>query len=262
MRISAIWARLRNRVHVALQGRIAVYAVAAAQVEGKRGIEIGGPTDLFRSKHTVGSIYRFAAPLPIYDVIGTLDNCVFSSETMWDTHDGNYNFSEERAPGRNIIADGSNILSVLDSSYDFVLSSHNIEHFANPIRALYEWKRITRAGGGLVIVIPDRTRTFDHHRPATTIEHMIADYNNCTEESDLTHAEEVIRLHDRDLDGTLREREGQELRARTLDNFRNRAMHHHTFDEYNSHQLLELVGLEILAMQKAWPYHIVVVGRW
>ena len=43
----------------------------------------------------------------------------------------------------DLFANGDNI-PVLDKSYDFVISSHVIEHFKNPIKALYEWKRIAR----------------------------------------------------------------------------------------------------------------------
>ena len=43
----------------------------------------------------------------------------------------------------DIISPGDKI-SVPDKSFDFVISSHVIEHFYDPIRALSEWRRIAR----------------------------------------------------------------------------------------------------------------------
>ncbi|MRW85659.1 methyltransferase domain-containing protein [Pseudoduganella sp. FT26W] len=44
---------------------------------------------------------------------------------------------------------------VSDESYDFVHSSHCLEHLVNPIEAMKNWIRICRKGGHLVLTIPD-----------------------------------------------------------------------------------------------------------
>ena len=41
------------------------------------------------------------------------------------------------------------------SHYDFVHSSHCLEHMVNPVAALGNWIRICRPGGHLVITVPD-----------------------------------------------------------------------------------------------------------
>lgn len=73
----------------------------------------------------------------------------------------------------DIVANGDNI-PVPDKSYDFVVSSHVIEHFINPIKALYEWERIARKY--IFMVIPHKDRTFDKDRPLTDISEIVDIY--------------------------------------------------------------------------------------
>jgi SAM-dependent methyltransferase len=58
-----------------------------------------------------------------------------------------------------------------DDSYDFVFSSHVIEHFPDPIRALYEWVRVARRY--VVVIAPHRDRMFDADRPLSSAEELI-----------------------------------------------------------------------------------------
>lgn len=62
-------------------------------------------------------------------------------------------------------------LPFADKSVDFVLSSHVIEHFADPIGALEEWQRV--ATRYLYIIFPNRERTRDHASPLTTVQELI-----------------------------------------------------------------------------------------
>lgn len=260
---ASLSARVVRKFYLVSQGRLRCYKLVLSLVEGKQGMEIGGPSDVFRPWHSVPRFYYgMNTPLPIYDRIRSLDNCNFSVDTMWSTHDGGYHFSRHRPAGRNIIAEGTDISAVRDNTYDFVLSSHNLEHFANPVKALHEWRRITRPGGALILVLPDYRRTFDHIRRPTPVDHMTEDYANDIGEDDTTHLEEVLRCHDVQIDGTLKTHSWEELRERSLYNYSNRVMHHHVFDEENSVGLLTKVGLEVLAVERALPYHIFVIGRW
>ena len=45
--------------------------------------------------------------------------------------------------------------SVADSTYDFVHSSHCLEHLMNPVEAYKNWIRICKPGGYVVTTIPD-----------------------------------------------------------------------------------------------------------
>lgn len=55
------------------------------------------------------------------------------------------------------IADGDAMLmqSIADNSFDFVHSSHCLEHLVDPDISLQNWIRITKPSGYLVIIVPD-----------------------------------------------------------------------------------------------------------
>jgi len=242
--------RVRLKVRTLLQGRVRCYELAASLVEGKRGIEVGGPSEVFRNSRSW---------LPIYRHIGVLDNCDFSATTTWAQHSQEFVFDPRKSPGKTIFADGSNLSVVPDQSYDFVLSSHNLEHFANPVKALKEWQRITVKGGLLILVLPNYRYTFDHLRQPTLVSHMLADFEQNTPETDLTHIPEILDKHDLSLDkaaGT-----PEEFRSRSLANYQNRCLHHHVFDELNVEGLLLSLGMKILALETASPFHIFSIAQ-
>jgi SAM-dependent methyltransferase len=58
-----------------------------------------------------------------------------------------------------------------DDSFDFVFSSHVIEHFPDPIKALYEWVRVARRY--VVVIAPHRERTFDVDNPLTPVAELL-----------------------------------------------------------------------------------------
>ncbi len=72
----------------------------------------------------------------------------------------------------DIVAPGDN-LPLEDNSVDFVISSHCIEHFPDPIKTLKEWHRVVRPGGYLYVIAPHKERTFDKDRPRTTLAELI-----------------------------------------------------------------------------------------
>jgi SAM-dependent methyltransferase len=57
----------------------------------------------------------------------------------WDLPDGDAQFLE----------------TVQDETFDFVHSSHCLEHMRNPQEALYHWLRVLKPGGHLIVMIPD-----------------------------------------------------------------------------------------------------------
>jgi SAM-dependent methyltransferase len=218
-------------------------------VRGKEGLEIGGPSPIFRRWHC----------LPLYEDIARLDNCDFSERTVWADHGAEYRFRPDKPAGRVYLSEGSDLHDIPDRSYDFILSSHNLEHFANPVKALNEWQRLLRPGGALILVLPDYRKTFDHRRMPTPVQHMIDDFVNNMGEDDLSHLPEILEKHDLSRDraaGTL-----EEFRARSLDNFKSRCLHQHVFDEVNGRDLLTIVGMEVLSVDRALPYHLCFLAR-
>lgn len=68
-------------------------------------------------------------------------------------------------------------LSQLESgSVDGLVASHVIEHVANPLEVLAEFSRVLRIGGKLLLVVPDRSRTFDAVRTPTPFSVPLAKY--------------------------------------------------------------------------------------
>lgn len=83
------------------------------------GLDIGGKPD----------------PLAIYQELF----CQMGAVRTWDWEDGDAQFLE----------------GVSDFEYDFVHSSHCLEHMRDPHEALDNWFRVVKPGGHLIITVPD-----------------------------------------------------------------------------------------------------------
>lgn len=73
----------------------------------------------------------------------------------------------------DVVAAGDN-LPFPEASLDYVLSSHVIEHFWDPIAAIKEWMRVLKPGGIIFMIVPHKERTCDHERPRTPLSELIA----------------------------------------------------------------------------------------
>lgn len=89
----------------------------------------------------------------------------------------------------NIIADGTN-LPFKDNTLDYVLSSHVIEHFFDPIAAIQEWLRVIRPGGYVFMIAPHQDRIYDKLRPTTPISELIQRHDGI-----LTRANYIVRAN-------------------------------------------------------------------
>jgi len=216
---------------------------------GAHGLEIGGPSRIFSG----------AGQIPVYDVAAETDGLNFSSETVWASELGEdqpFVFGK-KVLGRQFVREASHFPDIDTGVFDFVLSSHVIEHLANPLRGLREWGRVLREGGVLVLVVPHKDATFDHRRPVTTLEHILEDFSNDMGEDDRTHIPEVLELHDFDRDLWADNRD--EFRARCDDNMRNRCIHHHVFDTELAVRMVDQAGFHILAVEAAPSNNIVIL---
>lgn len=101
----------------------------------------------------------------------------------------------------DIVAPGD-VLPVPDASVDFVISSHVLEHFVDPIAALLEWYRVVRSDGYVYLIVPHMERTFDRDKPRTTFTSLQARHagtETATPDPETGHAsywvtEDVIEL--------------------------------------------------------------------
>jgi SAM-dependent methyltransferase len=170
-----------------------------------------------------------------------------------------FRYHPQRPCGFNFISEATHLPAISGGVYDFILSSHSLEHVANPLQALREWRRVSRPGAALVLILPHYKYTFDRLRPTTPVTHMLQDYEQDVPESDTTHFAEIIELHDLSRHPQPLTRE--ELRAGIVDNYRMRCAHHHVFDEQNAQQLLKEAAIEVETVEFVKPYNILLLGR-
>ncbi|CAB4340700.1 unannotated protein [freshwater metagenome] len=144
------WWRIRR----AAASRARNYELATRYLGGLSGAEIGGST------HN---------PFPVdainIDRYGEMDTI--------------YKDEERRLAGKalkvDLVAPGDD-LPLDDKSVDFVLASHVIEHFPDPIKALLEWDRV--ASKYIFLVVPHRDRTFDSDRELTPVDELVERHAN------------------------------------------------------------------------------------
>ena len=217
-----------------------------------KGLEIGGPSSIFRR----GGLF------PVYAVASRVDNCNFGHLTIWEGEisDGEtFVFDEQRSPGKQYVAEATDLCNLNTEAYDFVIASHVIEHVANPLRALVEWIRVLKEGGVLLMIVPHKEGTFDHRRPVSSLEHLLDDFSKNVGEGDLTHLDEILSLHDLTMDPGAGGR--QVFKSRSLKNFENRALHHHVFDTRLAIDVVNWTGLQIIAVDVFRPFHILLVAQ-
>ena len=101
-------------------------------------------------------------------------------------------------PGQNLIdmvpidihTSLEELKGIPDESIDFLIACHVIEHTSNPIEAIKQaYSRLVR-GGHLVLIVPDKERTFDKERDLTELAHLIEDFRNPSREMDKLHYQE------------------------------------------------------------------------
>lgn len=217
---------------------------------GARALEVGGPSALFRA----GGL------LEVYPVLASCDGLQWSASTVWHELDVAAGYAPDGAvTGALRIADGVDLAGIEDGAYTAVLSSHVIEHFANPLRALEAWRRVLVPGGHLLTVAPHVAGTFDHRRPVTSLEHLREDHARGTTEDDLTHLEETLALHDRTRDADPADAESWAAARR--DNVHTRVLHHHVFDGEALLRLLDAAGLRLEAAEVRFPHDTYVLAR-
>jgi len=56
----------------------------------------------------------------------------------------------------------------LSGSFDYVISSHNLEHLPNPIKFLCDARQLLKPDGRLILAVPDKRMCFDYFKPIST----------------------------------------------------------------------------------------------
>lgn len=72
--------------------------------------------------------------------------------------------------------DAQTFAGIADSSLDFIICAHVIEHLRDPVGSIVSALRVIRPGGVHILAVPDLRFTFDRRRPETTVAHLLGDY--------------------------------------------------------------------------------------
>lgn len=126
---------------------------------GLKGVEIGGAS---YANYGIDAIN-----IDRIDIEITNNENVYFKEQM-----KSFNFIRKI----DLISDGDN-LPFKDNTLDFVFTSHVLEHFYDPIKALKEWYRVVKVGGYVFMIIPHKERTFDKDRERTALSELINRHN-------------------------------------------------------------------------------------
>ena len=240
--------RLIKRIKRAFRSPLPQYQNYQAAFKDKSGIEIGGPSKIFRRD------------LPIYKFMRSLDGINFSTQTVWEgslAQGKNFEYMKG-GRGQQFIGEGSDLHAIADASYDFLISCNNLEHLANPLKALAEWHRVVKPGGHVLLVLPRKESNFDHRRDITRFDHLLDDLAHDTDEHDLTHLPEILKRHDQSMDAASGDLESFRQRSRL--NFENRCLHHHVFDAQLIDQMFDHVNMDVLLRTTTHTDHLA-LGR-
>lgn len=243
---------LRAAYRKIVSPRLHSFATNTQRFSDKNGLEIGGASSFFSAQGL----------FPIYAVATNIDNCNFNHETTWEgqiKEGRTFHFNVDKAPGYQYVMEARDLGRLASEQYDFLISSHMLEHTANPLLALSEWIRVIKPGGTMVLVLPHKDGTFDHRRPVTPLAHIIDDFEQGMNEDDLTHLKEILQLHDLGRDPEAGDHET--FAARSRQNATNRCLHHHVFNTHSAIAMVRHAGLNILAVEATRPYHIFILAE-
>lgn len=126
-------------------------ALAHKYLDGLKGLEIGG-----------------AAHNPFH--LDTL-NVDYTDDMDTEFKKGEIQLCGEAMPV-DVVAYGDK-LPFEDETWDFVISSHVIEHFFDPIKAIKEWLRVIKPGGYVFIIAPTHYSLPGETRPCTQLDELL-----------------------------------------------------------------------------------------
>ena len=218
--------------------------------KGKHGLEISGPSFLWRKS------------IPIYRWAKRIDNYDFSDQAVRHPNGcGKNKFCYFLHKRGSQYAGQSDFDLFPSKCYDFVILRDVLEHTANPLQLLSNIKRITKDGGAILVVTPNKLGTFDYARKYTTFRHILEDFLNNTAEDDDTHFQELKDLtHDHCFPTYTSRKELSDIIDR---NKLTRNSHHHVFSlEVLSRCCSEAGYRTVLATENLFPHQIVLALRY
>lgn len=137
-------------------------------------------------------------------------------------------------PAPDIISnlDTDGLRAIEDASQDFVIASHVLEHVANPVALLGDIHRVLRPGGILLLLLPDRRRTFDRRRGPTSLNHLLDEHARGVDVVDDDHVLDFLVATEESIP------EDPQERADLFDLHRRRSIHVHCWQEEEFFEVL------------------------
>lgn len=217
-------------------------------VFNKTGFEFGDPA------HAIWGYFG------IYDSAASVDVSHYLQDPAKDPglEEGRPFMWRNLPKGRQYNRDAVDLQAVMSNHYDFICISDTLEHVANPFKALLEWARVVRPGGLMLIIFPYKNVTADKNRDVTKIEHLIDDYRNFVNEADVSHIDEILRLHDISLDTASKGLD--DFKAKAQKNFEHRILHHHVYDQKLLYEIYRCLNFEV-KIQMTWEFLNLIIGE-
>jgi len=137
--------------------------------EQKRALEIGGPSSLLNPLYNhlkQLTIFNYEPAMSKHSQVGKTDNIVYGDAT------------------------DESIIDQFDDKFELIITSHTLEHIANPIKALKIWNKLLAPNGIILNIVPCKNHCWDRARNYTTLNHLIHDFENITQEDDMAHVHE------------------------------------------------------------------------
>ena len=177
-----------------------------------------------------------------------------------------YTFNDVKL-GTTYFVDGADLNVFPSSSYSFVMSSHNLEHHTNALKAVFEWDRVLEPGGYMFLNLPDKDFTFDGNREETNFLHLLNDYLDPTEKRLVEDViENILRMTDY---SKVNPSEPAKVEADHRRRAEEKAefwmdggpFHWHVFNLKVLEEIFFCLGYKILALQKMGNFHLMAVAR-
>ncbi|WP_417392886.1 class I SAM-dependent methyltransferase [Gimesia sp.] len=144
-------------------------------------------------------------------------------------------------------SDFDSFRGVEDESMDFIIGCHVIEHTTSPISVIETAYRKLRKGGSLVLVIPDKKKTFDKNRELTTLEHLVLDHEHPDRERDYEHYIDFYTV------GTAYNVPESELEKTIKENYDNYfAIHYHVWTYETFSKMIDYIQKNVCQWSEVW----------
>lgn len=212
-------------------------------VNNKKILEIGGPTN---NNYWIPKFYKISKDITIINLENenniSLNTGCASSKSSDKLKILNCNNVEE-------------FISNHDSTYDIIISSHTVEHIANPIKILKLWKKLLNSNGIMIHILPEKSRTSDYLRPITMFKKLKLKYINKTDEDDNSEIPEILQYIGNcctwNKNILLTEEEISTQKEQLMYYFNNpsiikktRPLHHHVYDFSLLSELSNFIGMD------------------